>query len=326
MIRSTLSIIRYNKTYCTLIATIILAAYAVNLVPEMDKQDQYPDYFRNILPLKMQCDYEFDTRGFLKYWANCFSYQYIGHDKIIPIISSVAVVYLTYVLANTITNNRMIGLIAMGAMTVNPLLTKFDSSPTYDQLWVAFFLLSIFLLYKKPVIGFLSYPLSIISKILSAAYLPGIILTIFVDKRLQNKKVIVGICTMSAVGIAAVIYQGTGSVIGIYPDRLLDGFLRIFESIWAIFPFVIGMIVIDRFFMPKEKPDGKMTVIVWMVWILLTTPMIYLFTKEQMQFGYRFVPFASFFSIYVGIVLVQLGNFVTEARLRKQSLKSISHR
>lgn len=325
MIRNTIGIIKSNKTYCTLIATAILASYSVGIVSEINDIEPYPDYYRNIIPLKMQCDYDVDTRGFMKYWANCFSYQYIGHDRILPVIASVAIVYFTYLLGSTITNNRIVGLIAMGAMSVNPLLTKFDSSPTYDQIWVAFLLLSVFMLYKKPVLGIMTFPFSIMSKILSASYLPAMIAHVIIDKRLKNRDgMILGLGILSLMGILAISYLGTGSTIGLYPDRLLDGFLRIFESIWAIFPFVIGAIVIDRFFMPKDRPDGKKIVLVWLVWILITTPLIYLFTEGQLQFGYRFVPFAAFFSIYLGIVGVQLGNFITEARLKKHSLKSIS--
>lgn len=304
---------------------MILAAYSVNLVQEIDDIEPYPDYYANIIQMKMHCDYEIDTRGFLKYWTNCFSYQYIGHDRIIPIMASVSIVYLVYVLANTITNNRIIGLISMAAMTQNQLLTKFDSSPTYDQVWVAFLLLSIVLLYKKPIIGLFTFPISIMSKILAVGYLPAMFANVIMDKRIKYRKItLIWLSVVSAIGITTVSFLSVGSYIGFYPDRLLDGFLRIFESIWPIFPVVIGTIVIDRFFMPKEKPEGKKIVLVWLAWILLTTPLIYLFTQGQLQFGYRFVPFAAFFSIYFGITCVQLGNFITETRLRKHSLKSIS--
>ena len=324
MIRNTIGLIRYNKTYCTLIATMILASYSVTIVQEINDTEPYPDYYENIIPMKMDCSYEMESRGFLKYWMNCFSYEYVGHDRIIPIIASISIVYFTYVLANTITNNRIIGLISMGAVSVNPLLTMFDSSPTYDQVWAALFLFSVFLLYKKPVIGIVSFPLSIISKVLAVAYLPGMILNILIDNRIKHrKKILLSTIPIAITSVFVLFYFGVGNTIGLYPERLLDGFLRIFESIWTIFPVVIGAIVVDRFFMSKEKPQGKKVVLVWIACILLTTPMIYLFTESQYQFGYRFVPFAVFFSIYLGMVCVQLGNFITETRLRKQSLKSI---
>ena len=337
MYRQTITTVKHNKTYCTLIATMILAAYSVNLVKEIDDTEPYVDYYNNILPLKMKCDYEIlrtwdrngtvETllqRGFLKYWSNCFSYQVIGNDRIIPIISSVVIVYLTYVLANSITNNRIIGLISMGTMSINPLLTKFDSSPTYDQLWVALFMISIVLLYKKPLIGLITYPFSIFAKILAAGYIPGLILHIIIEKKIKNrKKILVSLGILSAFGLVGLVIFGVGSAIEIHPERLLDGFLRIFESVWAVFPVIMGVIILDRFFMPKDIPNGKKIILVWITWILLTTPLIYLFTPEQLQFGYRFVPFAVFFSMYIGIVAVQLGNFVTERRLRHTSFKRV---
>lgn len=302
---------------------MILAAYSVNLVQEINDVEPYPDYYANIIGMKMYCDYDIDTRGFLKYWANCFSYQYIGHDRIIPIMASISIVYLVYVLANTITNNRIIGLISMAVMTQNQLLTKFDSSPTYDQVWVVFLLLSIILLYKKPILGLFTFPISIASKILAVGYLPAMFANVIMDKRTNRKVNLIWLSAVSIIGIATISFLSVGSYIGFYPERLLDGFLRIFESVWPIFPVIIGTIVIDRFFMPKEKIDGKKIVLVWIAWILLTTPLIYLFTEGQLQFGYRFVPFAAFFSIYFGMTCIQLGNFITEVKLRKQSLKRV---
>ena len=322
--RNTISQIRANKTYCTLIATAILASYSVTIVQELNDTEPYPDYYENIIEMKMECNYDIETRGFLKYWTNCFSFDFVGNDRVIPIIASVVLVYLTYILANTITGDRVIGLIAMGAVSINPLLTVFDSSPTYDQVWASLFLLSVFLLYKKSSLWIPSIILSIMNKILAVAYVPGIILNIIIDKRISNRKqIITGLAITLLVGGAAVYYLGVGNTIGIYPQRLLDGFLRIFESIWTIFPVVIGSIVIDRFFMPKQRPEGKNVIIIWMAWILFTTPLIYLFTESQYQFGYRFAPFAAFFSIYLGIVCVQVGKFIVEAKIRKQSLKSV---
>lgn len=342
MYRNTINTIRHNKTYCTLIATMILASYSLNLVKEIDDTDPYPDYWENIIPMKMKCDYSIshmklvfengsltyqkvNERGFLKYWANCFSYQYLGNDRILPIVFSVVIVYLTYVLANQITGNRIIGLISMAAISLNPMLTKFDSSPTYDQMWSMFFLLSLVLIYKKPLLGIVSFPLSVISKILAVAYMPGIFLHIIIDKKIRHRKaMIVSAIILGGIGVISLAFFGVGNKIGMYPERLLDGFLSIFENIWPVFPVIIGCIVIDRFFMPKERPEGKRIVLVWLAWILTTTPLIYLFTAGQLQFGYRFVPFAVFLSIYLGIVCVQLGNFIVETRLRKQSLKSVS--
>lgn len=303
---------------------MILASYSISIIKELDDIEQYPDYYANIISLKMKCDYSVNhttdalQRGFLKYWMNCFSYQYVGNDRVIPVIASIIIVYLTYIIANLITKDRIIGLISMGATSINPLLTKFDSSPTYDQVWVAFFMLSIVLLYKKPIIGILAYPVSIMFKILAAGYIPGLLFHVYADKTMKNrKKILIGLGGLSMVGILGVVYFGVGDVIEFHPERILDGFLRIFENIWPVFPAIIGAIVIDRFFMPKNKPEGKRIVLIWLAWILITTPLIYILTPNQMQFGYRFVPFVVFLSVYIGIVMTQLGNFITETRLSK---------
>lgn len=324
MIREFIPMVRHTNLGIIL-AALIIGSYAVSLVKEFSYQEEYPDYYANILPMKLKCDYEINTRGFLKYWSNCFSYQFIGNDKVIPIISSIACVYLVYALANAITRDRLIGLIAMGVMTYNPLLIRFDSSATYDQLWAALFLFSVLLFYKKPVMGIMTFPISIAAKILAVCFAPGMIANIILDKRIKNKKIPLAVCGIGIIlGGSVILMFGVGSELGIYPERLLDGLLSIFENIWPVFPLLIGGIVIDRFFTPKTTDPSKRIIVVWMGIILLSTPLLYLFTEEQLQFGYRFVPFGAFLSIYIGVITIQFGNFIVESRLKKQSLKTIS--
>lgn len=61
-----------------------------------------------------------------------------------------------------------------------------------------------------------------------------------------------------------------------------------------------------------------MLCIVWILNSFATTPLIFLFTN-QFQFVYRFVPLAVFMSIFIGIVIIEMGNFIKEYLMNRGS-------
>jgi hypothetical protein len=113
---------------------------------------------------------------------------------------------------------------------------------------------------------------------------------------------------------------GLGNVIGFYPERIGEGFLRIFESLWPIVPAFIFLFAMDM--ITKTKSKARNICMLWMTWIMLTIPIIYLFS-QQFMFGYRFVPFAAFLSVYAGIILVNMGNWFVAGMLKTRKPKDV---
>lgn len=318
--RQLITELRHNKKLSTVFVSVILGTYAFTLVGELDDPEPYPDFEYNVLFSSFQCDptqvrIDGDAlyRNFIKDWLNCVSFQVLHNWKVIPMLSSIACVYLVYQLGYSITKDRLIGILAMAVMTFNPLLTMWDTSQTYDQAWAAFFLLSVVLLYRLPLASPLVYPLAIASKIYAVGFLPAYLYNIYKGDIEKRKKVMVIAAMIVFLGIAAVAILGIGNKIGFYPERLLDGLVNIFENLWMVSPVAIALWQLDRFFKPKNRPHGKRIVIAYMGWIVLTIPLVFVFSQQYM-FAYRFVPFAAFLSVYAGMIAVQCGNWVVEKK------------
>ncbi len=319
--------IRTKRNIAWSFLAIIMASYATPLVQELDDQEPYPDYYNNILPIYMGCDLTqfFDiikitNRNFLKEWFNCFSYKVLGNDRVLPFAFSIGLVYLVYLLGHSITNDRLIGLIASLAFSINPMLTRYDTSPTYDQAWAFFVILSVVLLYRKSIIGPLCYPLAIASKALAIVYLPAMLYNI-ISEPIRHKKLSFGIVISLVVfGVSGVLILGyAAGPVGIFPERLGDGLFQLFIHLRIVLP-ILGLFAFCMiFFKPKMKITGTRIVYVWMIWILLTTPLLYVLTQD-FQFSYRYVPFAAFMSVFVGIGIINFGNKLTELMKQKKDL------
>ena len=315
--KSLILAIRNKKQVAWVFLAIILASYSIPLVQELDDIEPYPDYY-NYIPLYITCDptqiidlEEPIEKSSLRDWGNCFSHKVLGNDRILPFLVSISLVYLVYLLGHYITNDRIIGLISSLAFSINPLFTTYDTSPTYNQTWAFFIILSVVLLYKKSIIAPLVYPLAIFSKILAFSYLPVFVYTILSEPTKHKKLTFVITTLLVAVGVIAVIVQGFGSELSFNPERLVDGSLQVLIHLMLLLPILAVFALFMIMFKSKTKITGTKIVYAWMVWILLTTPLLYVFTQD-FQFSYRYVPFAAFMSVFIGISMVNFGNKVIE--------------
>jgi hypothetical protein len=78
-----------------------------------------------------------------------------------------------------------------------------------------------------------------------------------------------------------------------------------------VLPFLLLFAIFLIMFKSKTKIIGARIVYGWVIWLALTTPLIYIFTQD-FQFSYRYVPFAAFMSVFIGISIVNFGNRVKE--------------
>lgn len=314
-----------QKRIAWVFLTVIISSYTLSIIPELDDEEPYPDYYNNILTIYLICDpmqmpavHSFTlTRNFLKEWFNCFGYKVLGNDRVLPFAFSIGIVYLVYLLGHYITNDRIIGLIASATLSINPLLTRYDTSPTYDQAWVFFIILSVVLLYKKSIIAPVVYPIAILTKILAVSYMP-VFLYHVISEKINNKKLVLCITLISIIlGIITLSSSGMSYyLLGFHPERLAEGFVQLFIHIRVLLPILVLFAFLIVFFRPERKIIGLKITCIWMFWILLTTPLIYIFSQD-FQFSYRYVPFAAFMSVFIGMAIVNFGNKAMEIRLTR---------
>ena len=326
MYRQAVIQLRHSKNLAFVIMVLSVGINTWFMVPDMFEHDPQPDYYVSILPYVFSCDiadmpperYGEPTRNPIKWWLNCASFTFFENPKVLPMFFNIGVMPLVYFLGYYLTNDRLIGLIALQAFLINPLYSDWQTNGTYDQTWSFFLLLSVVLMlrFKSSGKAWLVYITSIASKSMSILYAPLLIITEWVATKNKRSVILFSVLT-GLMMLYAFTMLGTlvGNSVGFFPENWEQAVFRNISLFWQIIPGLLALFGINAVFHAKTKPENKKLVILWMVGIFLMTPVIHLFT-QQLTFSYRYVPFAAFMSVYAGMVLVELGNFVTETRLK----------
>ena len=105
-----------------------------------------------------------------------FSQDYFDNIKIIPFISSIVLITLVGLIAFEISQKKVAGIISMLVLIQSYTFLEFDTIAVYENLWVTFFLFSIYTIHKKWHLSGIFYLLSVFSKAFST---PFLILNIF---------------------------------------------------------------------------------------------------------------------------------------------------
>ena len=326
--------IRRNREIIIILAAFTVGINAFGMVPDLTIPDKEPDTWYFVYPYVFDCSvFEFAhfgteiQRNPLKWWMNCLSFQLTDNYKMIPGLFGIAIMPLVYLLGGTITNDRFIGLVALVSFTVNPLYTDWATQGTYDQVWAFFFVLSLIFLFKKHNgVSITSLAVSISAKSMASLMLPVYLYTMY--KQGNNKKHIVFTLCFFAVALILVIFAmkinlfGTG--IGFFPERWDEAVFRNISLFWQIIPILALMVVINRNFIPKQKMPNQKIVAYWMLAFFMINPFVYFFTLQD-TYSYRYVPLAAFMSVFIGMTLVNAGNWFIERKLglhQKQSSHS----
>lgn len=323
---------------------MITASQALQMIPQAWIPDSYPDYKIFVVPYLEHCslthypqrdgytllsdnvtaihDGKYQpTRDPLKWYINCLSFKLTDSASFIPILLSIGLIPLVYLLSIQLTNDKLIGLIAIVSFIMNPLFNQWNTSATYDQTWSCFLILSVYMMFKLKgtqyaIPGLIA---SLAAKGLGVLYLPVWIYSLFKSGTSQRNKFLgLGIMFL-LVGIGGVVLSHKANVvgadIGFFPDHLESALLKNFSILYDVVPILIGLAIVQRIIKPKTPVQNKTLVILWILSALLTTPVIYLFTN-QFQFVYRFVPLAVFMSILMGITVIETGNYIIERKLK----------
>lgn len=333
---SDLLYIRRSRTLLIAFAAFTVGINAFVMIPDLSVQDVEPDTWYFVLPYVFMCELnEFpdlgegeNQRNPLKWWLNCLSFKLTDNYKLIPGIFGIAIMPLVYLLGSYLTNDRFIGFVALLSFTLNPLYTDWATQGTYDQVWAFFFVLSlVFLFKKKTPASILSMVVSISAKAMAGLMLPVYLYTMY--QQPDNKKYVW--LTIILVGIAALIgvlvfeIDPVGNSIGFYPERWDEAVFRNISLFWQIIPVLALFIVLNRNFIPHQKMMNQKLVALWMGAFFMINPFVYFFTMQD-TYSYRYVPLAAFMSVFIGMTLVNMGNWYHEKQLgmhkKKQKIRA----
>ena len=307
-----------SKKQSLIVGIIIIVVYTVITVPELyiDEATQWGDY--PILTKALETFPETNTGDqiadeqnsrFVRMILLGFSQDYFDNIKIIPFISSIVLITLVGLIAFEISQKKVAGIISMLVLIQSYTFLEFDTIAVYENLWVTFFLFSIYTIHKKWHLSGIFYILSVFSKAFST---PFLILNVFyvIRSELDSKT---KLRIMISYGIVILVMLGLFTLGNtIYDDIIHIDFNRFMNSLsdfssqmrfdyfmlMTILPVTIGLLFISRTGIVHAE-----SLLFFISVLLLAGPLVTLLTDFYVILPYRFIPLIAFFSIAVGVII-----------------------
>jgi len=306
-----------SKRVTVAIILVLLGLYIIFSVPELSELEIGPDAqgvreAAESFSIKEDL-FDMAVEGYIpagfRYLLLHISFVIFDNVRYVPLIVSVSLLLVTFFLTYTLSKKRLGGIIAMIIILQSNLFLKYDTTATYENSWLLFYLLSLYLIYKKWYLSPISYVLSLLSKTLTAFFLPFTLFFIYRSDLTRDLKHKIGF-VYGIIFIVIFIAHFTNKLHGTVPEftfhfnlfwtgfTVLESFFRsdFLVSIFLL-PVIYGLFILSKkgFFVA----DALMILIAG---ILLTAPLLVSLTDMTNQ-PYRFVPLVVFFAIGAGILL-----------------------
>jgi len=300
-----------SKKSAFIVLLVLLIIYISASSAELSSQEIFEDYtgvknrVDNWSPDQMLNSFE----PHLRYFFLKSSTILFGNDRVIPLLASVSLLIVTYFFTKTITQKRFAGIVSVVIIMQSNVFLIYDTTVSYTNFWILFYLLSLYLVYRFWPLSPVSYLLSIPSKALTAAFLPMSLYFILRSNISRKQKMITAGIT------AGIILAGAVASIGGFATtqeteeefdakEFLMGFTSFsyqlrFDGLVMLFmiPLMVGLFLVSR----SGIKHGE-SIMVFISGMLLIAPILTGFTNQTNQ-PYRFVPLVVFFAIGVGVLL-----------------------
>jgi len=297
-----------------LIIIILIGLYLIFTVEELFNGEYFPDYYirvqerlENYDPLVIG-EYGIGKHvGIFFDWAGL---QIFGIDKVAPLLSSVFLLVMTYFLTAKIANKRFSGIIAMVIMASSGLFRFYDTSIAYPNHWIAFYLLSLYLLFSKWQLSPLSYIFSLMSKGLSLLFLPSSIFFIYNMNIPKAKKLLLvaPYLVITLIGMSLILSGfNLGPAQIPYTEFEFKDFLGGFGALNAALrndPLVLLFLpsLIVGLFIISKKGIIHADSITFMILIILMHSSLLIAFSDHHNVMYRMMPIIPFFAMGVGLI------------------------
>ena len=299
-----------SKKVAIISMIVILAIYVAASANELSEEEPWEDYVGVKSRLEIWSPDQI-TRVFWPHVSFFFmssSMILFGNYAVAPFLASIALVIMVYFFTKQITQKRFSGLVAAVILLQSNVFLTFDTSVTYTNFWILFYLLSLYFMYKAWPLSPVSYLASIPEKALTVMFLPMSIYFVLRSEISKNKKVMIVGTTIAILLVGAVVSGGIGNLIAVQQESFISdefwiGFssfatqLR-FDGLVILFlvPLTVGLLLAST----KNKHAESMMVMLG--GMLLIAPFLTGISDQTNQ-PYRFVPLVTFFAVGVGILL-----------------------
>jgi hypothetical protein len=239
-------------------------------------------------------------------WASLNVFQNI---KLLPFVASILLIITTYYFTYQLSQKRFAGIISMAVLLQSFTFLQFDTIAVYENFWVLFYILSLYVIYKRWYISPILFILSIFTKAFSVMYLPMNIFFIYRSKISKNSKIVTTIFYGIMIGAMLIILLLGDSVYGDFVRIDISEFWIGFTAwsyqlrfdylmILTILPLIVGL-----FLASKHGRTDADSILVLILGALLAGPVLSMITDFYYILPYRFVPLVVFFAIGIGVFL-----------------------
>ena len=302
----------------TIIAlAVILGVYIGLSAPELslDEGADWADYDAVLLPaLEIwpfgQADNVYvqeQNDRYVRMFLLDVSLDIFQNIKLLPFIASILVVVFTYLVTVQFCQKRFAGIIAVIVLLQSYTFLKFDTVAVYENFWVLFFLISLYVIEKKWFLSPVFYILAFYTK---AYVAPFFLMTLFTTYRSQISRrtkaaILISYVVTVSVAIALVFLGDT-----IYPDIIdvnYSKFILGFQVIIAqlrfdlFFIMLLLPVTVGLMFLSKSKLKHADSILILIFGTIIASPILVAFTYHYEILPYRFIPLLVFFSIGVGM-------------------------
>ena len=296
---------------------VILGIYVGLSTPELfiDESTQWGDYAVVDLALEIWPFGESDHRHineqndrYVRMFLLDVSLDVFQNIKLLPFIASILVVVFTYLVTVQFCQKRFAGIISVIVLLQSYTFLKFDTVAVYENFWVLFFLISLYMIQKKWFLSPVFYILAFFTK---AYVAPFFILTLFTTYRSQisrRTKIAILISYVIAVVLAiALVFVGDSvypNVIEINYSKFIVGFQTISAQLRLDFFFIMALlpVTVGLMFLSKNNLKHADSILILIFGTIITGPLLVMSTYEYEILMYRNIPLLVFFSIGIGML------------------------
>jgi len=305
-----------SKKTTIIVFFIIMGIYTGLSVPELflDEALQWDDYIVLETALELGPYGESDNPyiqeqndRYVRMFLLDTSLNTFQNIKFLPFIASIMVVFFTYLLTTQICQKRFAGIISMIVLLQSNIFLKYDTIAVYENFWVLFYLISLYVLKK----GWFLSPIFYILAVFSKAYVaPFFIMTLFSTYRSKiSRKTKLAILISYVVIITTavvVIFAGETlypKVFEIDPPSLILGFAATaFQFRSDLFILVMLLPVsIWLFILAKNRLKEADSILFLIFGTILAGPVVVMMTYFYEVLPYRLIPLIVFVAIGIGL-------------------------
>jgi hypothetical protein len=308
-----------SKKTALLTGIIILVVYVGFSLPELaiDEATQYDDW--NLLESALEIwpstdsDDVFVNEQNTRYVRMLLldtSIDIFQNIKILPFVASILLVVVTFFLTYQITQKRFAGIISMMVLLQSHTFLHFDTIAVYENFWVLFYIVSLYMINRKWQYSSISYLLSIFSKAFIAVFFLSSLYYICRATISTRKKLSTLVSYAASLIIILLVFSFGESiyfdVINISSSEFLLAFNALGYAlrydliiVLSLLPLTLGLFFKFR----KENSKRIDSIFVLILTALVAGPVISMLTDFYFILPYRFLPLIVFVAVGIGILL-----------------------